>query len=291
MKKLLTILAICLVFTSYSRPTYVTAELMGELGNQMFQIAAALNISYETGAIAVFPDLVENKLYNIPLNFKTIFQDLDTSKGRGGYVVYKEPTFHYTPIQTGRKNLRLFGYFNSEKYFVKHKDKILKAFEPSTQIKTFLKKNYLDIIKHPKTVSIHLRTFHKDLEQNPSVNKYHPFVGWYYLKKAMLHFDDSHLFLVFSDDIPYVKKEMASKGITGKNIRFIEGNTHYHDFYLMSFCKHNIISNSTFSWWAAYLNKNSKKTVIAPKRWLGELYDGVKDPKDVIPKGWIVIDN
>ena len=68
---------------------------------------------------------------------------------------------------------------------------------------------------------------------------------------------------------------------------FIENEPHYHDFYLMSYCTHQIISNSSFSWWAAYLNKNPQKKVIAPARWFnpGCLTTG----KHIVPKEWIKV--
>lgn len=271
----------------FAKPDYVSCELMGELGNQMFQIAATLNVAYEMGARAVFPDLKKNPNYNIPLNYKFIFNKLDTTLPAASFQLYRESTFHYTPIRAGRRNIKLFGYFNSEKYFKNHKDKIIEVFQPSKEIEAFLIDKYSEYIHHPKTVSVHLRTFHKDRAQTPDIENYHPFVGWNYVIQAMSFFDDEHLFLVFSDDMPFVKKEMSKLNLP-QNIVFIEGNSHFHDFYLMSFCKNNIISNSTFSWWAAYLNKNTNKKVIAPKRWLGIKYPE-KNTKDVIPSNWIVL--
>jgi hypothetical protein len=87
-------------------------------------------------------------------------------------------------------------------------------------------------------------------------------------------------FYVFSDDINWAREQDILNHCT-----FVEGNRTLEDFYLMSLCKHNIIANSTFSWWAAWLNKNPQKIVIAPENW----YNGNlnKDTVDLVPESWI----
>ena len=83
----------------------------------------------------------------------------------------------------------------------------------------------------------------------------------------------------FSDDIPWCKKELA-----GPNIHYIERSYNLSDFeewHLMSHCKHQIVSNSTYSWWAAWLNSYSIKIVISPDRWFGN--------HDIFPSSWVKI--
>ena len=101
----------------------------------------------------------------------------------------------------------------------------------------------------------------------------------------MQNFSKDAMFLVFSDNMDWTKKELEG---LAKNMFFVEGEKYYHDFFLMSLCDHNIISNSTFSWWAAYLNKNPNKIVTAPKKWFNEQLG--KNTKDLIPPEWIIID-
>lgn len=83
----------------------------------------------------------------------------------------------------------------------------------------------------------------------------------------------------FSDDIPWCKKELV-----GPNIQYIERSynlTDFEEWHLMSLCKHQIVSNSTYSWWAAWLNSNRDKIVISPDRWFGN--------RDIFPESWIKI--
>jgi 5'(3')-deoxyribonucleotidase len=92
------------------------------------------------------------------------------------------------------------------------------------------------------------------------------------------------IFLIFSDDIEWCKENFPN--ISDKFI-FIEGNKDYEDLYIMSKCKNNIISNSTFSWWGAWLNQNENKKVVAPLKWFGSSIN--HNTKDLYCDGWIKI--
>jgi hypothetical protein len=87
-------------------------------------------------------------------------------------------------------------------------------------------------------------------------------------------------YYVFSDDMDWVKKNLIIK-----NAVYVEGNKGGVDLQLMSLCKHNIIANSTFSWWGAWLNNNPEKIVISPKKWFNDM--NMKN--DIIPEDWIKI--
>jgi hypothetical protein len=95
---------------------------------------------------------------------------------------------------------------------------------------------------------------------------------------------DSENILIFSDDINWCKNNLLIKN---KNIFFIEGNQDYIDLWLMSMCKNNIMANSTFSWWGAWLNKNPNKKVFVPRTWFGNMIK--HNTKDLIPNTWIQI--
>ena len=94
--------------------------------------------------------------------------------------------------------------------------------------------------------------------------------------------NDTDYFLVFSDDIEWCKNN-----ITGDNIVYIDSEIDYIDLYLMARCDNNIIANSSFSWWGAWLNKNENKKVVAPTLWFGQVVG--EDTNDIIPENWIKI--
>jgi hypothetical protein len=92
----------------------------------------------------------------------------------------------------------------------------------------------------------------------------------------------NYCFMIFSDDIPYCKNIFGDQ----ENVVYIDGNSQEVDLCMMSLCHHNIIANSSFSWWGAWLNSNKYKKVVAPKRWFGPAYS--HNTKDLYPQSWTV---
>ena len=172
----------------------------------------------------------------------------------------------------------MVGYFQSEKYFKHNRDKILELFKPQEKINKFLLKKYSNLINNEKHVSVHIRRgdYLKFSDYHTNLNK-----DYYY--KAMNYFKDEYKFIFFSDDIEWCKETF-----TNKNNIFIEKQDDILDLYLMSKIKNNIIANSSFSWWAAWLNENENKKVIAPSTWFG-FKNGHLDKKDLLPKEWKII--
>ena len=256
----------------------VEGKLIGQLGNQMFEIAATVGYALDHDLSPIFPGLVTDHEHGIPINYKHLFSHLDTRKEKITRE-YKEPVADYREIP-GIPNVRLCGYFQSEKYFEKHKEKIKELFAPSPEILSYLHTKYSALINDPTTVSIHLRSYHKDDPRQRTYIQY----GREFVVKAMEVFPEESTFIIFSNDMRWCKEELA--GIQ-KKIVFIEGEAYYHDLYLMSYCKHNIISNSSFSWWGAYLNRNPDKIVVAPIRWYSKRC-GIGEA-DLLPEGWLRI--
>jgi glycosyltransferase involved in cell wall biosynthesis len=259
---------------------FVEGKLTGQLGNQMFIIAATTSLALDHGAIPVFPSLAADKWNHLPLNFEPVFHRLDTSIPNSHKItVYQEPSFTYQEIPF-TKDMQLQGYFQSEKYFRNHKKIITDLFAPTPEISQYLNTKYAHILSHPNTVAVHIRSYRRfDPEQKTYIQ-----CGKDYCKKAMELFPTESLFVVFSDDMRFCKRELRK---LSRNMVFIEGEPFYHDLYLMSMCKHNIISNSSFSWWGAYLNQNPDKKVVAPTKWFAD-GSGLSE-KDLIPEGWITI--
>lgn len=257
----------------------VSSKLQGGIGNVMFQIACAYGYSLDNNISYIFSkkgypiihSSLERYYSNILANIN-ILGDYNFSNFR----LYSEVAFHYNPIISSDQNLYLIGGFQSEKYFIDHKEEIRKIFnyEISAELKKILPLN------GELSCSIHVRR--GDYLKYP---KHHPVQDIEYYKNAISLFKENIIFLVFSDDIEWCKQNF--KGLSD-NLIFVENNEDYEDLYLMSKCNHNIIANSSFSWWGAWLNNNPDKKVIAPKNWFGPVYSQ-HNTKDLYCEDWIII--
>jgi hypothetical protein len=138
------------------------------------------------------------------------------------------------------------------------------------------------LIEESESVSIHVRR--GDYVNNPKVNEYHGSLqSDYYLKAIEVinnKVSDSK-FYIFSDDIEWVRDNMFGD----LNAVFVKTTSDEEDMYLMSKCKHNIIANSSFSWWGAYLNSNESKLVVAPVQWFKNAEMNEKT-LDLVPTNW-----
>jgi len=142
------------------------------------------------------------------------------------------------------------------------------------------------IMQDTNSVSIHIRR--GDYIANPITFQYHGLCSMEYYKKAIQYINENinrPIFFFFSDEIDWVKDNLKIP----KDCYFIDHNkmeNDYLDLWLMSQCKHNIIANSSFSWWGAWLNTNKEKIVIAPKKWFN---NAAIDTTDLIPEEWLII--
>jgi hypothetical protein len=163
----------------------------------------------------------------------------------------------------------LNGYWQSEKYFTEFEKIIRKELEIDFKLDI----PYIDT----NSVSLHVRR-----SDYIDSNGYHPVQSISYYKNAIDYLSDyDHLF-IFSDDIQWCKENLKFK-----NMIFMENFSDIQDMYVMSQCKNNIIANSSFSWWGAWLNNNPKKVVISPSKWFGDHVN--INQSDIIPSKWIKI--
>lgn len=252
---------------------------MGGLGNYMFQIATAYSYSKKTNKNLIFnlSDVyvvhgsVESYRNNIFSNL--IFDSLNqNSFGRK----YNEPNFNFNEIPNFEGSVYLNGYFQSEKYFKDYRHEILDLFDFGNETKEFINQKYGDVL-NDKTCSLHVRR--GDYLRLPD---HHPIQPLDYYTQAISELDNDTTFLIFSDDIEWCKTHFS---FIDKKFKFIEGNTDYQDLYLMSICKNNIICNSTFSWWGAWLNQNVNKQVIIPSNWFGPKLKN-HNTNDLYCDGW-----
>lgn len=259
----------------------VSVNLKGGLGNYLFQIACAFDYSLKHNKHLILDEKLahtgHNKIstYKDNIFAKLRFEDFEIHNYK---YLYCEKDFSYSEIPQIEENLVLDGYFQSEKYFEYSKSQIKNLFECNKNLEDQLI-NKFPFISEEKTCSIHVRR--GDYLNLPN---YHPTQSVDYYKKAIEYFNPETLFLIFSDDIEWCKNEFSQ---INRKMYFIERNFDYEDLYLMSFCKNNIICNSTFSWWGAWLNNNENKKVIAPKKWFGP--DLPCNTNDLYCKSWIVI--
>lgn len=284
----------------------IIVKLKGGLGNQMFQYAFGINLAKSNGTKLMLD--VSNygkpsEIRNLALNdFKVEYEVLPEKLVRT-FNKHKHPIinkvinifFRRTHIYVERKvspfNPNIFskncgffdGYWQSEKYFRNIREEIIAHFRPK-ELKDS-DNELIKLLRGGNFVSIHVRR--TDYLNNKNAQIYVECSLEYYINalayvKAIC--PDIKV-VVFSDDYEWVKQNLK----IGPYLDMSEHkNQAYLDIYLMSLCKHNIIANSTFSWWGAWLNQNENKVVIAPEFFFR---DENKFKNDIIPTSWIRIAN
>jgi hypothetical protein len=253
----------------------ISCNLKGGLGNQMFQIAATHALALRHGDNSCF-DLYScfTPLQGKPsINYiDTLFKNINHNQTLRFKNIHKEISFNFTPIEYS-KDLLLDGYFQSEKYFLDYQSEIIDLFTITDFDKEAINE-LLSLNKYDSIISIHVRR--GDYLKHSDI---HPVCDLTYYNEAMKMFDNS-TFIFISDDMKWVKENFK-----GDNIIYSPFNDEIMDLTLMTMCDNNIIANSTFSWWGAYLNKNKNKKIIAPKNWFGPKAN--KNETDIIPSSWI----
>lgn len=260
--------------------THKSIGYSGRLGNQMFQYAALKALSLKTGFKMFLPnntsikpdgcfDMTNNKWIEYKLDLLDCFDLSCSILDNILQNQYQEQSFEFEQF-TISDDTSIDGYFQSYKYFEDFKQEILNDFKFKDEI---LKKCQEEISKYINPISIHIRR--GDYVNHPGFWNITP----EYIQEALSHFsDDEYTFLIFSDDIEWCKQ------IFPEGVVFIEGNQ-FEDLCLMSLCNHNVISNSSYSWWSAYLNQSKNKKIVAPKNW----FIPSKPLNDLYPKEWIII--
>lgn len=269
----------------------VVIQISGGLGNQLFQYAFAFHFIMNKREVKIKTahknDYVEHngfELYRIfghcittpQATLRDLFYFVEKIKLnqnieyqlRDGKKLISEPLeFSFTPDLLEMDDVFFQGYWQHINYFEKYSEALKAVFTfpeiPRSDVKNFFYKEQIE--QQECSVSIHIRRgdylkypFYIILDESYYLSAIELIKSRY--KKAV--------FYVFSDDIPY-----ARNLIDEPDTVFISHNkkeNSFRDMQLMALCDHNIIANSTFSWWGAYLNKNSNKTVIVPQKWFTE---------------------
>lgn len=258
---------------------YITTNHRGGIGNVMFKLAASVSLAMDNNIEFIFSN---EFVRTIDPNYQTysnnILRGFSFIKNLPPkFYVYAEPQFSYMDIPYIKgTNLLLDGYFQSENYFINNKETIINLFKPTNEIKENIIK---DIPNIQNCISIHIRR--GDYLNYPN---HHPQQSLEYFKKAINEFGVDRTYIIFSDDLEGVKDMFDFL----PNKIFYTSSKDWLDLYTMSLCEHNIICNSTFSWWAAYLNENPNKVVFAPKKWFGPAYTHY-ETSTLIPKEWVIL--
>ena len=260
----------------------------GRIGNQLFQIASTIGIAIENGHDFIFND---SEIFKYLPNLKKY----TTHQFNNINNTYFESDFCYQDIKiSSNENIFLYGYFQSYKYFEKNKQDVLDLLEINNPIFESSIKN----INFYNSCSIHIRRgdYVKIAQTNP-LNP-HPLQSIDYYKQA-INIINADKYFVFSDDINWCKENLKDERLVF--IDYPEKNLNYFaadlcELQLMSLCNYNIIANSSFSWWSAYLNNNKNKKIVAPKKWFSDEYIKVISNynsenilKSLTPDSWIKI--
>lgn len=287
--------------------------LTGGLGNQMFEYAAAkalalrLNTELKIDLYALKKATTGTKR-NFELDIFEINEQI-ISRYKNRFLVKAYPiieknrafflkVFGYfrdgsaivyaSGFEKLKGNVVLHGHFQNTKYFEEYEDTIRQSFSFKYQLDD---KN-LDLankIKQTNSISIHIRRGDY-LTNEQAKNNFAVCPIEYYQKaiaKIVNDIENPH-FYIFSDDINWAKENLPLANISADYIDWNTGAESYKDMQLMSLCKNNILANSSFSWWAAWLNTNENKIVIAPNQWFANEKRN-KDLVDFYPKDWTII--
>ena len=278
---------------------------MGRLGNQFFQVAAVIGAAKDNGLEYRIPEWEVNKYLN---------RAIEKSNYYFPQMVYNEKYCTHDPINFGLEegetlDIDMVGYFQSEKYFSKHSDLIRDYFQPSEELNDHIEEKYGFLFDEEDIASLHVR-------MGDYLSLRHVYAATeldYY--NACLEECNPKKVLIFSDDIDFCKNifdrrdnfcYVSERG----HPQHLTSNTHaaevdsrsyigedLAELFLMSRCKYNVTTNSSYSWWAAWLNSRKDKQVFAPSQWFqrGHL-ENICDPAkldnymdDLIPESWKIM--
>jgi len=290
----------------------IVVKLIGGLGNQMFQYAAGRSLAlfhrtellldtsslkgdsggaytarnYELVDFKIDAEIADKKevvLFNfesskIITKFKSLFPRFFKKIHFNESQSFFHKQFFKLP-----KSTYLDGYWQNERYFSSIRGILINEFDIKEKSPAY--KTVLAQITSCNATSVHVR--HGDYVTLTSANTLHGVLPLAYYSSAVEHFtklDKNAVFFVFSDDLNWCREHF----VFIKNLNFVDGSklglSSKEELLLMSHCGHNIIANSSFSWWAAWLNTNAGKNVVAPQNWFNS---GQKQPEELIPKDWI----
>lgn len=271
-------------------------KLKGGLGNQMFQYAFYLSLKKRC-LLALFLFDNEESLHchnGITLDnafyiksakrakwFRRVRSHLPSVIRRARRVEQENALMYDENYFSKRGLVTIFdGYWQSEKYFAPIADKVRETFLFRKEKMNERTLQFAETLQKGPFVSVHVRRG----DYLPLVD-YHGLCSENYYRDAMRFMSEKlpdSVFVFFSDDMDWVKENLHSEGAV--YVDWNQGKDSWQDMYLMSQCKYNIVANSSFSWWGAWLNGNPDKIVIAPSRWFS-----FSPNHDILPDSWVML--
>lgn len=289
---------------------YITIQLMGGLGNQLFQIFTIISLSLNNKIPFKFnyTDILTIGIHR-PTYWNTFLYSLkpftQPNFNTHNYLIYREPNFNFNSInisnyisQIKTHGLILYGYFQSYKYFQERFYDILKLIKFKEQ-QTIIKEKYSNYFnfKDSIIISLHFRLgdykdkqdCHPIVNENYYIDSLNKIVNKLdYKKLIILYFCEKEDNNIVLDKIDKINNSRISQ--ESHEYSFVKVDDTICDWeqmILMSCCHHNIIANSSFSWWGAYLNQNPDKIVCYPSVWFGDKLKN--DTIDMFPDEWIKV--
>lgn len=293
----------------------IIVKLVGGLGNQLFQYAFARSVSsrlktkfsLDRNPFDTYYTLHKYSLghFNIKQSFAKdsdfcgfvwvrkqnklfdIFYKYLRAKSKILPFYYPEQRFHFDPSVFSKNQTYFDGFWQTEKYFKEIEKDLIEELTLTEPLSSY-SQEILEKIKTSNAVSLHVRR--ADYITNKHANTVFGTCSMDYYKKAIEHVTKHTTlptFFIFSDDYAWAVenfKFLIYPVICVQNT----AEKNYEDLILMSSCKHNIIANSSFSWWGAWLNQNKEKIVIAPTKWFST-QKTTTSTEDIIPDAWIKI--
>ncbi len=287
----------------------IIVKLMGGIGNQMFQYALGRHLSilnntslkldvsgfafdrkrsYSLSAFNILEDFATTKDICLMKHRSIIFRILEKlSYNRLARKHIKEKKLGFEKhILNLHEPIYLDGYWQSEKYFTSIEDIIRKDYTLRKQLSSS-SENIGEQILNTNSVSMHIRR--GDYFSSARCRRIHGVcnTNYYYSSINYIKQNVGNPFIyIFSDDPDWVKENIRidiPHMLVSHQSNSIEND--FEDIVLMSRCKHNILSNSSYSWWGAWLNTYSGKIVVSPDRWFA--ISNYREAKDIIPEGWV----
>lgn len=260
---------------------YITSRLQGRTGNMMFQIAHGYAKALEYNRQFVVPSKESSSQHLEKTLFRKLSFDIETTNQPDIENIHCSFKFNeYIPAYN--KPTCFSGWFQSEKYFKKYTNPVKDLFSiPSGFIQKVLE--IYPFFKDKTVAAINVR---RGDYLDPFQNKRHPVISLEYINDAYTRLPSHDILLIMSDDIEWCKDNIKLP-----NMVFNDNSKFWDEegIWLLSLCDHFIISNSTYSWWGAYLSKTPGKTVIAPDTWFGPEHELLDQAADIFCDDWIKI--